>query len=110
MEQEQLACGIWKRIEDGITRYEREHGEKPFALILHSADVSEFCQGAESDDTIPDSMAIIQNPRFELPTLIDHRGNPYEIRRGDRNARRQRTGAAQAQQCRERQGSGEFEQ
>ncbi|CAM2183789.1 hypothetical protein PSAC2689_50178 [Paraburkholderia sacchari] len=79
MEQEQLAYGIWKLIEDGITRYEREHGEKPLALILHPAHVSEFCQGAESDDTILDGISIIQNPRFELPTLIDKRGNSYEI-------------------------------
>jgi hypothetical protein len=62
-----LACGIWPLIEDGIKRYEREHGSKPVALVLHPAHANEFCSGAESDDSILDGIAVIQNVRVTGP-------------------------------------------
>jgi hypothetical protein len=79
VEREQLACGSWALIEHGIRAFEREHGEKPFALVLHPEHFDEFCNGTGSDETILDGVSIIQSPRFTMPTLIDLQGNPFEI-------------------------------
>ncbi|WP_322104241.1 hypothetical protein [Paraburkholderia sp. J41] len=75
----QLACGIWSLIQHGIEQYEREHGRKPVALILHPAHVDEFTRGSESDPAELDGVAVIVSPLFSVAAPSDEDGNTYEL-------------------------------
>ncbi|MCG5075172.1 hypothetical protein [Paraburkholderia tagetis] len=73
------SSGIGPLIEHSIKQYVKEHGRKPFALILNPAHMSEFCKGAGSNDTILDGISVISSPRFDMPVLVDECGNPFEL-------------------------------
>lgn len=79
MKVEQLGCGIWPLIENGITEFEREHGRKLLTLVLHPAHANELCTGAQSDETILDGISVIQDSRVTMLRPIDERGDTYEI-------------------------------
>ncbi|WP_027818597.1 hypothetical protein [Paraburkholderia bannensis] len=74
-----LSCGIWKLIEHAIEQYEREHGRKPVALILHPAKVGDFYRGAGSNNDLLDDVSIITSARFEFHDLVDEHGNNFDI-------------------------------
>ena len=75
----QLACGIWPLIEHGITQFQREHGRKSLALILHPAHTDEFNRGSESNPAVLDGVSVIVSPLFSLAALSDEDGNTHEL-------------------------------
>ena len=79
MDKATIACGTWPLIEYGITQYEREHGRKPVALILHPADIDEFTRRSESSPAVLDGVSVIVSPLFSVAALSEEDGNTHEL-------------------------------
>ncbi|WP_375508974.1 hypothetical protein [uncultured Caballeronia sp.] len=79
MKQKQIACSIGALIENSIPNYFLERGNKPFALILHSAHVQEFCREMDRLSHLLDGIVVLSNPAFMTSVLMDDYANAIEL-------------------------------
>ncbi|WP_322056720.1 hypothetical protein [Paraburkholderia sp. J63] len=66
-------------MEHGIEQYVKEHGRKPYALVMHPAHTKGFASVEWKKTALLDDVSIIASPRFDLPVLIDERGNSFDL-------------------------------
>lgn len=75
----QLSCGIWPLVEHGIEQYVKEHGRKPYALVMHPSHMRELVTVEWRNPALLNDVSIPASARFDLPVLIDERGNNFDL-------------------------------